>query len=115
MAENTRKAVVTTAQVQEAFSRYQAAHRVVGTDLSGHEFDKGARGKGFAEYDGAGNVVRSFESKEDALTLYSLTAEGMWLVINAANLEGHATEQQINEAIENGEKEAARTTRRKAA
>lgn len=92
MSENTRKAVVTTAQVQAAFDRYKAAHKVIGTDLDGSEFDKGARGKGFAEYDAQGAVSRSFDSKEDALTHYGLVATGMWTVIHAAKLENQESE-----------------------
>lgn len=107
MSDTTRKAVVTTAQVAEAFAHYVAAHTVVGVDKTSHEFDKGHRGKGFAEYDGTGAVVRSFETKEDALTEYSKVAEGMWLVIDAANLEGHANEDDINNALNASESDAA--------
>jgi hypothetical protein len=78
----TRKAVVTTAQVTEAFASYVAALTRIGQNISDHEFDKGFRGRGFAEYDGKGNVVRSFDTKEDALTTYGLTAKGMWLVLD---------------------------------
>ena len=80
---STRKAVVTTAQVREAFAKYVGALVLIGqNDAAGNEFDKGARGKGFAEYDGAGNVVRSFETKDDALAFYGLTADGMWSVLD---------------------------------
>lgn len=84
MSENTRKAVVTTAEVVAAFDRYKTALSVIGEDLSEHEFDKGFRGRGFAQYDSNGDVVESFDTKEAALTKYNGLSEGMWLVINAA-------------------------------
>lgn len=85
MSETTaRKAVVTTAQVRDAFASYASALVKVGQEsVASHEFDKGARGRGFAEYDGAGNVVQSFETKDDALNHYSLIAKGMWIVLDA--------------------------------
>lgn len=85
MSENTatRKAVVTTAQVQAAFANYVAALVKIGDNGSvDNEFDKGFRGRGFAEYNIKGEVVRSFDTKEDALTFYSLTANGMWVVLD---------------------------------
>jgi hypothetical protein len=84
MTENTRKAVITTAQVTAAFDRYKTALSVIGQDVTEHEFDKGFRGRGFAQYDSNGNVVETFETKEAALLKYEGLAEGMWLVINAA-------------------------------
>lgn len=84
MSENTRKAVVTTAQVRDAFASYASALVKVGQEsVVDHEFDKGLRGRGFAEYDGNGNIVQSFETKDDALNYYSLIAKGMWIVLDA--------------------------------
>lgn len=102
----TRKAVVTTAQVTAAFDSYKGAFAVIGQDISGHEFDKGFRGRGFAEYDSKGNVVRSFDTKEDALTTYSLTAAGMWTVIHAAKLEKDET-PEVAEKVTKPAKAAA--------
>ncbi len=69
MSEATRKAVVTTAMVQEALNSYAVS---VG-DITGNkpelEFDKGFRGKGFAVYSGE-TVVKSFETKEQARDFY---------------------------------------------
>lgn len=84
MSENTRKAVVTTAEVVVAFDRYKTALSVIGQDITEHEFDKGFRGRGFAQYDSNGGVVENFETKEAALTKYNGLSEGMWLVIDAA-------------------------------
>lgn len=105
MSENTRKAVVTTAQVVEAFDRYKTALQVIGTDITGHEFDKGFRGRGFAQYDSNGGVVETFETKNDALDTYAGKADGMWLVINAAvkgelNLDVLKTETTVSEGTE---------------
>lgn len=107
MSETTkvRKAVVTTAQVAEAFASYASAQKVIGNDILSHEFDKGFRGKGFAEYDGTGAVVRTFETKEDALSHYGLLAEGMWLVIDAAGL--NTTDVDESDDSEQAESDAA--------
>lgn len=74
MSENTRKAVVTTAQVQEALSSYLTVRKELGFTVETLEFDKGFRGKGFAVYSGE-TVVTSFETKEEAFTHYSRYAE----------------------------------------
>jgi hypothetical protein len=78
-----RKAVVTLAQVQTAFSAYAGVKAEIGTPVSGHSFDKGPRGRGFAEYDAADSIVRTFEGKEDALTFYSRYTEVAREVIDA--------------------------------
>jgi hypothetical protein len=70
MSENTRKAVVTTAQVQEALNAYNDLRGKIGLSVTEKEFDKGARGKGFATYDEKGVQVRVFETKEEALMGY---------------------------------------------
>ena len=75
MAENTRKAVVTLAQVAEAFASYVKVKGIIGDSLAGHTFDRGNRGKGFAQYDSTDRAVRTFETKEDALTFYSRYVE----------------------------------------
>ena len=108
----TRKAVVTTAQVQEAFASYVLAHVRNGDDTkNSNEFDKGLRGRGFAEYTGNGLVVRTFDTKEDALTYYSLLAEGMWKVLDrVAETElSKATADAVQAVTENT---AAKSTRR---
>jgi hypothetical protein len=78
----TRKAVVTTDQVREAFASYVLGFKKIGQDITKNEFDKGLRGRGFAEYDGKGEVIRSFDTKDDALTFYGFTAKGMWAVLD---------------------------------
>jgi hypothetical protein len=35
------------------------------------EFDKGARGKGFATYDPSGNVIEQYDTKEDAYVKFT--------------------------------------------
>ncbi len=73
----TRKAVVTTAEVQTAVNNYTATRATLtGKDAEVLEFDKGARGKGFATYDAAGAVVANWETKEDALSFY-----GTWVKV----------------------------------
>ncbi len=73
MTAAARKAVVTTAQVQEALNIYLS----VRANLAGLEtpdvqqFDKGFRGKGFATYDADNNVVSNWETKDEALSFYS--------------------------------------------
>lgn len=71
-----RKAVVTTVQVQDALSKVNDNYKFVLPDWKDTEFDKGARGKGFAEYDQSGSVIRSFDTKEDALKFYTQFAAG---------------------------------------
>lgn len=67
----TRKAVVTTAQVQQAVNDYtQVVSEISGQDRVELDFDKGFRGKGFAVYNGE-NVVTTFDTKEDALDFYA--------------------------------------------
>lgn len=70
MSDHIRKAVITLNQVQAAFLAYQTVRTAMGDDITGHTFDRGARGKGFAQYDTTDAVVRTFDSKEDALSHY---------------------------------------------
>lgn len=92
MSENTtRKAVVTTAQVQEALNSYKAVKAEIGQNVSSWEFDKGARGKGFAVYSG-NDVVMPFDTKEDALNYFGRYAEVAREVIDALKAKD-ATEQ----------------------
>lgn len=80
MSDATRKAVVTTAQVQAALASYLK----VRADLAGlkapevQEFDKGHRGKGFATYDAQGAVLSTWETKDAALAFYS-----SWVAVSA--------------------------------
>lgn len=73
MTEKIRKAVVTTAEVQEALSEYlRVRAELSGTEQSeALEFDKGARGKGFATYDSSGTAVKTWETKEEAREFYA--------------------------------------------
>lgn len=102
MSEKTRKTVVTLEMVRTAFAAYAAIKAQIGTNVSNHSFDRGARGKGFAEYDATDHVVRTFDSKEDALTFYSryvdvasevLSAVGHEVPVNAPESDAGATEQ----------------------
>lgn len=91
----TRKAVVTMEQVRDAFQRFTSAHVLTGEGAyAEHEFDKGMRGKGFAEYDHEGRIVHTFESKDDALAHYSGIAEGMWRVLDAL-----ANDSEVRESL----------------
>lgn len=81
MSDAARKAVITTAQVQAALQAVNDNYRTIHPEWKNTEFDKGARGKGFAEYAQDGTVVRTFETKEDAYVHYSTFAEGMKAVM----------------------------------
>lgn len=71
-ATSTRKAVITTAQVQAAVDKYtETLSTISGETAVKMEFDKGARGKGFAVYNKAGDVVDTFETKEDAYVKFT--------------------------------------------
>lgn len=72
MSNTTRKVAVVTSQVQSALAQYASTREMIGLkDTTGHEFDKGLRGKGFAQYDSNGNVVRTFETKDEAFAHYN--------------------------------------------
>lgn len=75
MSENTRKAVITTAQVQEALKDYNDFRSQIGLPVLGTEFDKGARGKGFAVYSPSGEVTNSYETKEEAYVHFTRWVE----------------------------------------
>lgn len=76
MSDSTRKAVVTTLQVQAAINRYETVKaELSGLPAVGLTFDKGARGKGFALYDPKDVVVNSFETKEEALLHFTRWVE----------------------------------------
>jgi hypothetical protein len=71
MSDSTRKAVITTAQVQEALNTFtKTLATVSGQKVEPLEFDKGARGKGFAVYAEDGSVIDTFDTKEDAYVKY---------------------------------------------
>ena len=77
MSDTTRKAVVTTAQVQEALSAFtKVLSEASGKPVEVIEFDKGARGKGYATYRADGSVVETFTTKEDAYVKFHNFAEG---------------------------------------
>lgn len=70
-AQSTRKAVVTTNDVQNAVNRYETVRQEIsGVPAQGLLFDKGARGKGFALYNPKDEVVETFGSKEEALNKF---------------------------------------------
>lgn len=104
MSDATRKAVVTTAQVQAALDNYM----VTRGQLAGlkapetQEFDKGARGKGFATYDADGNVVTSWETKEAALGFYVA-----WVQVAGEVVTLQAIAKNVKPAAKTAEKPAA--------
>lgn len=71
----TRKAVVTTETVREALVKYLETRKTIGFEDGKYEFDKGARGKGFALYNEKGEVVVFFETKENALVFFTRWTE----------------------------------------
>lgn len=72
MSESTRKAVITTAQVQAALTEFTKTLSVIsGQEVETLEFDKGSRGKGFAVYAKDGSVKDTFETKEEAHVKYT--------------------------------------------
>lgn len=94
MTEKARKAVVTLADVQEAFSLYKAVKADMGAPILGNAFDRGLRGKGFAEYDATDSIVRTFEGKEEAQTFYGRYAEIAREVMAAVGHAAPVTEAQ---------------------
>lgn len=70
-----RKAIVSLDAVREAFASYASVREEIGLPTTGHTFDRGARGKGYAQYNSADMIVRTFDTKEDALTFYSRYSE----------------------------------------
>lgn len=75
MSDTARKAVITTAQVQEALKAYNDFRTEIGRPVLGTEFDKGARGKGFAVYSPTGEVVNYYETKEEAYVYFTRWVE----------------------------------------
>lgn len=94
MQENTRKAVVTLAQVGEAFAAYLAVKADMGQPITGHTFDRGNRGRGFAEYDSNDSTVRTFDTKEEAHTFYGRYSEIAREVMEAVGYVPTAQEHQ---------------------
>lgn len=109
MSDNTRKAVVTLAQVQEAFASYREIRGLMGDSLTGHTFDRGMRGKGFAQYDATDSLVRTFDTKEEALTFYGRYAEIAREVMAAFNINQAESATEAPETSEGtpGEGESA--------
>lgn len=104
-----RKAVVKMEDVKVAFAAYVGIRQAVIGDVQGHSFDKGFRGRGFAQYDSNDNVVRTFESREDALNYYKNWADIASEVLvairgEATNIqevpESHASEEAIEAVSE---------------
>lgn len=104
MTTTDRKAVITTAQVQEALNGYtKVLSELSGLPAETLEFDKGARGKGFAVYNKSGDVVDSFETKEDAYVKFT----------NWTTVAGDVVKIQADRKLR--ESEAAKKTTSKAA
>lgn len=100
-----RKAVVTTAQVQDAL----AAYNNVRANLAGletpdaQEFDKGFRGKGFATYNSDGSVERSWDTKDDALSFYSTWTEVANEVVKLQALKSSAPKKVPAKVVKGSE------------
>lgn len=106
MSDATRKAVVTTAQVQAALTQYtQTLSSVSGLPVEGLEFDKGARGKGFAVYNGQGAVVDTFETKEEAYVKFT-----NWHTV-ASQVLSLIAERALREQAEADAAKTAKTTK----
>jgi hypothetical protein len=85
---DTRKAIVTTASVNDALKSMNDLNVKLGLPIIGTEFDKGARGKGFALYNSKGEAVQSFETKEQAYNLFSTFVEiGTLIITEGANVK----------------------------
>jgi hypothetical protein len=99
---DTRKAIVTTAQVQAELDTVNEINVKVGLPVVGVEFDKGARGKGFALYSKEGVAVQSFETKEAAYNLFATYVQVADTILTGSNvsLVTHAIEEQIEAALE---------------
>lgn len=108
MSDTTRKAVVTTAQVQAALTEYVTMLGTIsGQPVAALEFDKGFRGRGFAVYTADGSVVDSFDTKEDAFVKYS-----NW-VTTARQVTALIADRAVREQAE-ATAEAPKTTRKTA-
>lgn len=84
---DARKAVITTAQVQEALSEMNALRSEIGLPIDGTEFDKGARGKGFAVYSKDGNAVQTFETKEAAYVAFTTFVKVGNIILGASHVK----------------------------
>lgn len=102
-----RKAVVTTAEVQAVLRAVNENYRQFVPDYPMTEFDRGGRHGGFAEYGVNDTIVRTFTTKDEALSFYTAFLEGMNAVIGAGVVKAQ-TESESTEA------EKATTSRRKA-
>lgn len=110
MTTTDRKAVITTAQVQEALNGYtKVQSELSGLPVETLEFDKGARGKGFAVYNKSGNVVDSFETKEVAYVKFTIWAKVAGEVIQIQ------ADRKLREAEEAKKEETTPKTVRKPA
>lgn len=108
MSDTTaRKAVVTTAEVQTILRAVNENYRQFVPDYPMTEFDRGGRRGGFAEYGVNDTIVRTFTTKDEALSFYTAFLEGMNAVI-AAGVVKAQTESESTEA------EKTSTSRRKA-
>jgi len=87
MSDATRKAVITTAQVQEALTEMNTLRAEVGLPVTGTEFDKGTRGKGFAIYSPSGEAVETFETKEAAYVKFSQFVETGNVILGASHVK----------------------------
>lgn len=82
-----RKAVITTAQVQEALEEMNKLRSEIGLPVGGTVFDKGARGKGFATYTDKDVLVESFSDKESAYVKFTQFVEVGNIVLGAAHVK----------------------------
>lgn len=101
VTSKARKAIVTLEMVREVFTAYGLIRARIGMPVVGHTFDKGPRGKGFAQYDATDTIVRTFEGKEEAHTFYVRYVEVAEEVLSApaVSVVQEATEE-VQEAQE---------------
>jgi hypothetical protein len=111
MSENTRKAVVTTAQVQEALKNYNSVRaNLAGLETpDAQEFDKGARGKGFATYNADGSVDRPWETKDEALSFYSTWTQVANDVIKLQAFKANAPKKVAAKVVKGSEEGDAKS------
>ena len=86
----TRKAVITTAQVQEALNEMNTLKAEIGLPVLGNSFGKGARGMGFAVYtdeSATAQVVESFSDKESAYVKFSQFVEVGNIILGASHVK----------------------------
>lgn len=100
--EQGRKRITTLAEVTEAFNAYRDLKVSIGADVSGHSFDRGLRGKGYAEYNAADTIVRTFDGKDEALSFYSRYVEVAREIMSAIGYRADNSNAEALESVPEG-------------